>query len=143
VRRVLRRDDEEGFGEPSRLAFGRDLVLLHRSSSADWVLGVARFTSSARISCEKIGPAWNLKVELSRSYTDTPMMSAGSMSLVNWMRWKLKPEELRRAPARAWSCRRRQSFDQEVPRSRAGSERRDDLALLAENYFSRLLNGTP
>jgi len=30
VRRVLRRDDEEGLGEPARLAFGGDLMLLHR-----------------------------------------------------------------------------------------------------------------
>src|SRR5512135_1532542 len=58
------------------------------SSSALCVFGVARFTSSARMSCAKIGPGWNLKPPDSRSYTDTPMMSAGSMSLVNWMRWK-------------------------------------------------------
>ena len=30
VRRVLRRDDEERLGQPARLAFGGDLVLLHR-----------------------------------------------------------------------------------------------------------------
>ena len=56
------------------------------SSNALCVLGVARFTSSARITWAKIGPGWNLNEPLSRSYTETPMMSAGSMSLVNWMR---------------------------------------------------------
>ena len=37
------------------------------SSSADCVFGVARLTSSARITCAKIGPGWNLKLPLSRS----------------------------------------------------------------------------
>ena len=37
------------------------------SSSADCVFGVARLTSSARITCAKIGPGWNLKLPVSRS----------------------------------------------------------------------------
>ena len=56
------------------------------SSSALCAFGVARFTSSARITCENTGPGWNLNAELSRSKIDTPRISAGRRSLVNWMR---------------------------------------------------------
>ncbi len=57
------------------------------SSSALCAFGLARLISSARMTCEKIGPGWKRKVELSRSKTDTPITSAGRRSLVNWMRW--------------------------------------------------------
>ena len=57
------------------------------SSSALWAFGVARLTSSASTSWAKTGPGWKRKVPWSRSKTDTPRMSAGSRSLVNWMRW--------------------------------------------------------
>ena len=69
------------------------------SSSALCVLGVARLISSARITWANTGPGWNLNAPLSRSYTDTPMISAGSMSLVNWMRWKSRPSVLARTCA--------------------------------------------
>ena len=54
------------------------------SSSADWVLGVARLISSARTRFAKIGPSWNLK-SLPIS-TLVPRMSAGIRSGVNWTR---------------------------------------------------------
>ena len=59
------------------------------SSSADWVLGVARFTSSARRMWPKIGPFWNwkcLRPSGSSRMMFVPMMSAGMRSGVNWIR---------------------------------------------------------
>src|SRR5688572_1923774 len=53
------------------------------SSMADWVLGVARLISSARIKCAKIGPRWNSKARLPASVSMTrfvPRMSAGMRS---------------------------------------------------------------
>ncbi len=61
------------------------------SSSALCVLGLARFTSSASSSCVNIGPFLNEKAPLAASNTDTPMMSAGSRSLVNCTRCQARP----------------------------------------------------
>src|SRR5690606_13177342 len=54
------------------------------SSSADWVLGVARLISSARSRLAKTGPSWN--TNSSRWSTLVPRMSAGMRSGVNWIR---------------------------------------------------------
>ena len=62
------------------------------SSRADCVLGVARFTSSARTILAKMGPGWKLNtrllpVELPSSLTIVvPTISAGIRSGVNWIR---------------------------------------------------------
>ena len=62
------------------------------SSSADWVLGVARLISSASTRFATIGPCSNCSSwpppSLSTS-TDVPRTSAGIMSGVNWIRLKL------------------------------------------------------
>ena len=41
----------------------------------------------ASTSCANTGPRWKRNWPVSASNTDTPVMSAGSRSLVNWMRW--------------------------------------------------------
>src|SRR6478752_3980217 len=61
------------------------------SSSALWVRGLARLTSSASSSWVKIGPWRKLKRWLARSKIETPMMSAGSRSLVNCTRCQASP----------------------------------------------------
>ena len=58
------------------------------SRSADWVLGVERLISSARTTCEKIGPGLNSNWVSRWLNTDRPRMSEGKRSLVNWMRRK-------------------------------------------------------
>ena len=61
------------------------------SSSADWVLGVARLTSSASTRLAKIGPGRKRKLRRpasSSSSTWVPRMSAGMRSGVNWTRLK-------------------------------------------------------
>jgi hypothetical protein len=56
------------------------------SSRADWVLGEARFTSSASTTPLNTGPGRNSKRPAARSHTFTPTTSVGSRSGVNWMR---------------------------------------------------------
>ncbi len=70
------------------------------SSSALCAFGLARFTSSASSSCVNSGPLrkWNCCVL--RSKTDTPMMSAGSRSLVNCTRCHARPKTWASACAR-------------------------------------------
>jgi hypothetical protein len=62
------------------------------SSSADWLLGVARLISSASTSWLKMGPGrklnWRRPVLGSSMTTLVPVMSAGMRSGVNWMREK-------------------------------------------------------
>ena len=61
------------------------------SSSAACVLAGARLTSSARTRLAKTGPGRKANSPVSRSSTTAPVMSAGSRSGVNWMRWKASP----------------------------------------------------
>ncbi len=56
------------------------------SSSADWVLGLARLISSPMTMFANTGPRLNSKWRLDWSNTDTPVTSLGSRSGVNWMR---------------------------------------------------------
>ena len=69
------------------------------SRRADWVRGVARFTSSARTTLAKTGPGMNSKVSARWSKMLTPVMSVGSRSGVHWMRRKVPAMEV--ATARA------------------------------------------
>jgi len=55
-----------------------------------------------------MGPAWNLKVELSRSYTDTPMMSGGEHVAGELDAVKIQAQELRQQCAEAWVLADRQ-----------------------------------
>src|SRR6266850_1296243 len=70
------------------------------SSKLDCVLGVVRLISSASTMLVKSGPGLNTKSPRSAWYTVTPRMSEGSMSEVNWMRWKPPPMERASAAAR-------------------------------------------
>ncbi len=56
------------------------------SSSADCVFGDARLISSPITTCAKIAPGLNSKSRRCWSQMDTPVMSEGSRSGVNWMR---------------------------------------------------------
>lgn len=56
------------------------------SSSADCVLGEARLISSPITICAKTAPGLNSKSRRCWSQMDTPVMSEGSRSGVNWMR---------------------------------------------------------
>src|SRR5262245_21024472 len=61
------------------------------SSRLDCVLGVVRLISSARTMLAKRGPGLNRNSLRSGCHTETPRMSEGSMSDVNWIRWKRPP----------------------------------------------------
>jgi hypothetical protein len=56
------------------------------SSRADWVLGLARLISSPMTMFAKIGPGLNSNSRVPWLKTETPVMSLGSRSGVNWMR---------------------------------------------------------
>src|SRR6266851_1715899 len=56
------------------------------SSSAAWVLGVARLISSASSTCANTGPGRNSNSLIFWLKARTPVMSEGSRSGVNWMR---------------------------------------------------------
>ena len=56
------------------------------SSSADWVLGEARLISSPTTMLAKIAPGLNSNSRVSWLQTETPVMSLGSRSGVNWIR---------------------------------------------------------
>jgi len=73
-----------GKGEPSI----ETCMSLIASRSALWVLGVARFISSARTMFEKIGPSRNSNRPSFGLKVETPRMSEGRRSFVNWMRLK-------------------------------------------------------
>ena len=69
------------------------------SSSADWVLGEERFTSSARTKLAKTGPARNSNVRSCMLNTLAPVTSDGSKSGVNWMRRMLASRDAARVLA--------------------------------------------
>src|SRR5213595_1301642 len=69
------------------------------SSRLDWVFGVVRLISSARTMLVKRGPGLKTNALRSGCQTETPRISDGSMSEVNWMRWK--PAPMDRASAAA------------------------------------------
>ena len=69
------------------------------SSSADWVLGVARLISSARTICAMTGPGRNSNSPVFWLKIETPVTSLGSRSGVNWMRRKVQPIDLAKALA--------------------------------------------
>ena len=69
------------------------------SSSADWVLGVARLISSVRTIWVMIGPGLNSNSMVFWLKTETPVTSEGNMSGVNWMRRKSQPMEREMARA--------------------------------------------
>src|SRR5438045_8963942 len=71
------------------------------SSRLDWVLGVVRLISSASTMLVKSGPGLKTNSLLAGSQMLTPMTSEGSMSEVNWMRWKPTPMERASAAARS------------------------------------------
>ena len=73
-----------------------------------WVLGVARLISSASTTWAKIGPG-KRKALFSRSKSETPVISAGSRSLVNWMREKRSQAGPGHGPG--WFCRLGNVFD--------------------------------
>ncbi len=57
------------------------------SSSADWVFGDDRLISSATTTLANTAPGWNANSWVFWLKTVTPVMSEGSRSGVNWMRW--------------------------------------------------------
>ncbi len=63
------------------------------SSSADWVRGVARFSSSNTTMLANTGPGRNVMLSMSRRPLGTiePVMSPGSRSEVPWIRWNVPP----------------------------------------------------
>src|SRR2546425_3498863 len=69
------------------------------SRRLDWVLGVVRLISSARTMFAKSGPGLKMNSARSGCHTETPRMSEGSMSEVNWRRWNWPPMERARAAA--------------------------------------------
>ena len=63
------------------------------SSSADWVRGVARFSSSNTTMLANTGPGRNVMLSTSSRPLGTiePVMSPGRRSEVPWIRWKVPP----------------------------------------------------
>src|SRR5437773_840765 len=70
------------------------------SRSADCVRGEARLISSASRMFVKTGPSWKRKAWSRWSNTDTPRMSEGNRSGVNWIRLKRAPMDRASALAR-------------------------------------------
>ena len=60
-------------------------------------------------------------------------MSAGSMSLVNWMRWKSQAERARQRVRERGLADARDVLDQQVAAREQAGERHADLRLLAED----------
>ena len=69
------------------LAVGGDLVFLHRLEQRALRLGRGAVHLVGQHQLREDGPRWKRNWPVSASNTETPMMSAGSRSLVNWMRW--------------------------------------------------------
>src|SRR5262245_21175471 len=69
------------------------------SSRLDCVFGVVRLISSARMMLVNSGPGLNTNSLVFGSHTETPSTSDGSMSEVNWIRWKPAPMERASAAA--------------------------------------------
>ncbi len=61
------------------------------SSSADWVRGVARLSSSTSTTCANNGPGRNSHSLPARWKTETPVSSDGRRSGVHWTRWNTPP----------------------------------------------------
>src|SRR5947209_16868912 len=71
------------------------------SSSADWVRGVVRLTSSARRTSVKTGPGWKTNSWVLGSKMLVPTRSTGIRSGVNWMRRNRHPRSRESARARS------------------------------------------
>ena len=69
------------------------------SKRADWVLGVARFISSAKTICENMGPALNSKSLTFWLKKLTPSTSLGMRSGVYWILVKVQPRDWAKALA--------------------------------------------
>ncbi len=69
------------------------------SSSADWVLGVARLISSVSRICDITGPGWYSNFRVAWLKMETPVTSLGSISGVNWIRPKVQLTERARERA--------------------------------------------
>src|SRR3989338_1628745 len=70
------------------------------SRRALWVLGVERLISSARTKWWNMGPGLNSKAPELELKTETPRMSLGRRSEVNWILWNERPKLRARARAR-------------------------------------------
>ena len=73
------------------MAVDGDLALPMASSSPDWVLGVARFSSSTSTTLANTGPGRNWNDAVSGCQMLAPTMSAGNRSTVACTRAKLPP----------------------------------------------------
>ena len=104
------------------------------SSSALCVLGLARFTSSASSSCVNTGPFLNEKPPLAESNTETPMMSAGSRSLVNCTRCQARPSTCASAWASVVLPTPGHVFDEQVAARQQAGEREAHRLGFAEDH---------
>ena len=77
-------------GDPSLVTWRSSIA----SSSAAWVLGLARLISSPTTTLAKIAPGLNTNSEAWRSQIETPVTSEGSRSGVNWIRLKSQSIDL-------------------------------------------------
>ena len=112
------------------------------SSSAHCVFGVARLTSSARITCAKIGPGWNLKLPLSRSKMDDAddvgrQQVAGELDAL-----EVQPERARQHVRERGLADAGQILDQQVAAREQAGEREADLLFLAEDDAADLIDHT-
>ena len=110
------------------------------SSSALWVLGVARLISSASTRCAKIGPGWKRRVlaPSSVSMIMLPTMSAGIRSGVNWMREYFKMQNAGEGPQQGGLAQSGNAFQQHVAAGKHADENAVDDFLLAYDDFSDL-----
>ena len=95
---ILRRHHQERLRQAMHDAVDADRALGHRLEQRRLGLRrLARLISSASTTCAKRGPGWKTKAPVARpsciSGTEAPTRSAGSRSLVNWMRRKLASTE--------------------------------------------------
>ena len=112
------------------------------SSSADCVFGVARLTSSARITCAKIGPGWNLKLPL-LALVDGDAEDVGRQHVARELdALELQSERARQHVRERGLADAGNVLDQQVAAREQAGERHADLPFLAENDAADLVDHT-
>ncbi len=114
VDRVLGGDHQEGAGHRIADGVDGDLAFLHYLQQGRLGLGDARLISSPSTRWANTGPGWNSKRRLRSSQIDTPVMSDGSRSGVNWTRCQAASMDAARVLAMRRLADARHVLDQQV-----------------------------
>ena len=138
MQRVLCGDDKERNRQRVCFTVQRDLVFFHGFEQCALCLRRAAvdFIGQHDVGENRAGMKSNACRVLLK--TEMPTMSAGSMSLVNWMRRKDRPSTAASARASSGLADARHVFDQQVTTGQQAGEGEFDLGLLAEDDLTDL-----